>query len=147
MQHTHSLTKKIQDFFYLGLIFPKTFGCVFRQCTHACTMARLLQTSFFANARQLELQLGGEGVNASRDKHSNHIQSCQPYWRFPSEGNGTGWKLLKHWLVHGSYEYIKRVSFVQFSHFGEASLTRRNPSSRVRDHRLHCSTPKMPYNF
>ena len=61
-----------------------------QQFTHARTIARILRTSFFANARQLELQLGGEGVNASSDKHPSHVKSCQPCRRFPSEGNGTG---------------------------------------------------------
>ena len=72
-----------------------------QQFTHARTIARLMQTSFFANACQLELQLGGEGVNASSDKHPSDIKSCQPCRRFPSEGNGTGWKLLKH-LVYSN---------------------------------------------
>lgn len=94
-----------------------------QQFTHARTIARLMQTSFFANACQLELQLGGEGVNASSDKHPSDIKSCQPCRRFPSEGNGTGWKLLKH-LVQPRW----------------------NPSSKVRDYRLHHSTPRMPHN-
>lgn len=39
--------------------------------------------SILANTGQLELQLSGEGIDASSDKHAGHIESCKPCWGFP----------------------------------------------------------------